>query len=271
MCSLRVSWALALLLCAVRSAAQVPVRLPDLDKAVVPIVYPLENAGRSTSGCERVRYSYFGNAFFVGCDGFLLTAAHVLDPFTDPGQVSLLVPDEKHAALGGDCWRLVRARLLARDRDRDVALLQVESGLVARGESERFTLARKAAAVGAAIEIALFKPASASRWTDGAARVETRHGRILAIDSKRARPEGALTEVYLISAEVDQGDSGAPLYDAESGEVIGIVSGISGGRGVKASQEDAEHRGAAVPLDAIRSLLEKSGVNCAPETNQDRR
>lgn len=262
---LRASWVLALLLWATQSSAQMPARLPDLDKAMVPVVYPLESAGRSPIGCQRVRYSFFGNAFFIGCDGLLLTAAHVLEPFAKPEQISILLPDEKHAEPGSDCWRVVRARLVRADRDADVALLQVEPGLLAENDVGYFALARSAPHVGAAVEMAVFKPTRASRWTDGAARIETRRGRIEQMDSKRVRPEGALVEVYLISAEVAQGDSGAPLYDAQSGEVVGIVSGISGGRQVKASGKDPAHRGAAVPLDRIRQLLQESRLNCAAE------
>src|SRR2546430_8352726 len=54
---------------------------PAFKAALCPIVYPSDE----TPGSNGVRYTFFGNAFFINSQGYLLTAAHVLQTFRDLG------------------------------------------------------------------------------------------------------------------------------------------------------------------------------------------
>src|SRR5262245_5785808 len=50
-----------------------------LRAAVCPIVYPYDIA----AGSKGLRYTFYGNAFFINAQGYLVTAAHVLQTFRD--------------------------------------------------------------------------------------------------------------------------------------------------------------------------------------------
>lgn len=262
---MRIRWGIAVLLllfCAEALLAQMA-RLPDLDRAVVPVVYPLERSGHTAQGCERIRYTFFGNAFFAGCRGRLLTAAHVIEPFPQRDEVFVLLRVEEKALPGADCWRMVRASVIAADRDADLAILEIPSEHLGKAAADYFTLVKNPPTAGSLVEMALFKPARVESWTDGAARIETRRGQILKTERKHISPETALVDVYLLSADVVPGESGAPLYDPDSGEVVGIVSGISRGGLTQKEGEAGGGRGAAVPVSYIRSLLDRAGCASA--------
>ena len=53
----------------------------SLSSAVCPIVYQLDQSPSSRG----YHYSFFGNGFFINEQGYLLTAAHVLETFRDGG------------------------------------------------------------------------------------------------------------------------------------------------------------------------------------------
>jgi len=57
-----------------------------LSAAVCSIVYQLDQSPSSRG----YHYSFFGNAFFINEQGYLLTAAHVLETFKDGGQPYIL-------------------------------------------------------------------------------------------------------------------------------------------------------------------------------------
>src|SRR5271170_5672870 len=49
----------------------------NLSAAVCPVVYQLDDA----PGTRGYHYTFYGNAFFINREGYLLTAAHVLTEF----------------------------------------------------------------------------------------------------------------------------------------------------------------------------------------------
>src|ERR1700694_2013245 len=81
--------------------------------AVCPVVYQLDQSPSS----HGYHYSFFGNAFFVNEQGYLLTVAHVLETFRDGGQPYILVSRPNSPP------RLLRAAIIAVDPEHDVAVL----------------------------------------------------------------------------------------------------------------------------------------------------
>src|SRR6266576_3982180 len=76
------SWLLALVVCLLGclTAGAAPDDLADdasLVAAVCPVVYQLDQSPSSRG----YHYSFFGNAFFINEQGYLLTVAHVLETF----------------------------------------------------------------------------------------------------------------------------------------------------------------------------------------------
>src|SRR5882724_13018681 len=58
-----------------------------LARAICPIVYPVDE----TPGSHGYQYAFYGNAFFISREGYLITAAHVLHSFSNGGQPHILV------------------------------------------------------------------------------------------------------------------------------------------------------------------------------------
>ncbi len=59
----------------------------SLSLAVCPVVYQLDEA----SSERGYHYIFYGNAFFINREGYLITAAHVLSDFHDGGRPYLLL------------------------------------------------------------------------------------------------------------------------------------------------------------------------------------
>src|SRR5437016_10434142 len=59
----------------------------SLSAAICPVVYSLDE----TPAARGYHYTFFGNAFFINNQGYLLTVAHVLETFKNGGQPSILV------------------------------------------------------------------------------------------------------------------------------------------------------------------------------------
>src|SRR5262245_34084555 len=73
--------------------------------SICPVVYPLDQFPTERG----YGYLFFGNAFFINEEGYLVTAAHVLDSFRDGGQPYILVNTP------GGPRRLQKAELVAED------------------------------------------------------------------------------------------------------------------------------------------------------------
>ena len=82
--------------------------------ALCPIVYPDDQ----TPGSRGFHYTFFGNAFFINEQGYLLTVAHVLDNFGDSGQPYILVNRPNAPP------QLLRVTVIAKDLEHDVAILR---------------------------------------------------------------------------------------------------------------------------------------------------
>src|SRR5258706_8425376 len=82
--------------------------------AVCPVAYQLDQSPSSRG----YHYSFFGNAFFINEQGYLLTVAHVLETFRDGGQPCILVSRRNSPP------QLLRADVIAVDAEHDVAILR---------------------------------------------------------------------------------------------------------------------------------------------------
>jgi S1-C subfamily serine protease len=113
----RAAWFVAILAClfcclGAAVASEDPANDASLSSAVCPIVYQLDQ----TPASRGYRYSFFGNGFFINEEGYILTAAHVLETFRNGGQPYILVsrPDSPP--------QFLRATVIAVDAEHDVAI-----------------------------------------------------------------------------------------------------------------------------------------------------
>lgn len=191
---------LTLLSPASRAAAQ---SLSDVFERVSRAVVTVRTTEHETGpegGRRTVSISGIGSGVLISPDGKLLTAAHVVDVASE---IAVEFAEGER----------VRARVIASERDADIALLQLETvpagAPAARlADSDRARIGDSVFIVGA--------PYGISR-TLTVGHLSGRH------KPGRVWDRFALAEFLQTDAAINQGNSGGPMFNME-GDVLGVVS-----------------------------------------------
>jgi Trypsin-like peptidase domain/Gram-negative bacterial TonB protein C-terminal len=190
-----------------------------LSFALCPIVYQVDNV----PGPRGYHYLFYGNAFFINRDGYLLTAAHVLSQLHG-GQPFLLlrIPNAEP--------RFVPAAVIALDRDHDIAILRATPNPFDSASPFRVSilqLAYDAPAPGRTVVLAALRPfRPRDAYTLESSLEERSPGEILSFEfSQLEKGRPADTELFLISHSVEPGQSGAPVISPDTQQVVGLVEG----------------------------------------------
>ena len=249
----------------------------SLRAALCPIVYPVDQSQgqlgaaspappgpmpqvpSDSSSPRGTHFLFFGNAFFINRDGYLLTAAHVLSQLHG-GQPYILIRPPSSPA------RIQSARIVAVDIEHDIALLRaVPNPFLASNDISALPLSAAWPQKTSTVTAAALFPENAKDAHTGDAFVETDpSGRLLDYEFSalyKGKPE---TELFLFSHEIAPGQSGAPVVASGSDGVVGLVEGrwlredattlglavTSPGSGV----------GAAIPIHYAIWLLQQKGI-----------
>ena len=243
------------LLAALAAAWSVGARagLPEVVQRLKPSVLPVGTYGATDSP----RFGFRGTGFAVGDGSLVATNFHVLpDNAGAEGGPQIVVLTSRTESVG----QLRHARVVATDRVRDLALLQIEGaplpplvlaepGEAREGQAIALMGYPIAGALGfapvthhgviASITVAAL-PAPSARQLDPRAVSKLREGNF---------------EVFQLDATAYPGNSGGPLFDAETGRVLGIVNMVL----VKAGRESALSSPTgisyAVPIENLRELM----------------
>jgi serine protease Do len=228
--------------------------LPGLIGGMKPSVLPVGTFNATDSP----RFGFRGSGFVVGDGTLIATNFHVLPELVrsdGPTQLAVLVI--RNAQEG----TVRRVRLVASDRARDLALLQLE------GEAlTPLVLEQAPAREGQSIALMGYPIAGALGYSP-----VTHHGIISAITNAAlpaptaaqldpraisALRNGPL-ELYQLDAIAYPGNSGGPLFDAETGRVLGIVNMVF----LKGNRESALSSPTgisyAVPVSHLRELMKQ--------------
>lgn len=242
-----------LLLCLLAVAApQVLFGDTSLSSAVCPIVYKLDNS----PGSRGYHYSFFGNAFFINEQGYLLTVAHVLDNFRDGGQPYILVRRPNSPP------RLVQANIIAVDHQHDVAILRANPNPFTAGYRITFlSLASGPASVGqSVIALSLHPPKMQNAHTFEIPLEDRSQGEVLSFETTQLEKSAPAAEVFLLSHPVTLGQSGSPVLALDSNAVVGLIEG----RWLRSSSSLALRNGttpgAAIPIQSAIDLLRRNSV-----------
>jgi len=226
----------------------------SLSAAVCPIVYQLDQ----TPASRGYRYSFFGNGFFINEEGYILTVAHVLDTFRDGGQPHVLVsrPDSPP--------QLVRAAVIAVDKEHDVAILRATPNPFAGKHKVTFLpLASDAAVLGQhvlALSLHPQKPQNAQSFQ--APQEDRSSGEVLSYETAKLEKSAPAADVFLLSHAVTLGQSGSPVLGQDSQAVVGLIEGRwlrSSGLSVTAAKSAAVP-GAAIPIRYAIALLQSHSI-----------
>lgn len=225
--------------------------------ALCPVVYPddQEPAARG------YHYTFFGNAFFINEQGYLLTVAHVVETFRDGGQAYILV-NRQNAPPG-----LLKVTVVAKDAQHDVAILRattnpftgkynvkflpLATGPVVRGES--------------VLALSLHPQKLQEAHSFDSEREDASAGTVLSFESTQLEKSAPAVNVFLLSHPVVKGQSGSPVLDADSRAVVGLVEGLWL-RGTpmavaKSSAQSNSTPGAAIPIQYALTLLKQHNVS----------
>ena len=256
------SWLVALLVClfgclAVGAASGDFEDDASLSAAVCPVAYQLDQSPSSRG----YHYSFFGNAFFINEQGYLLTAAHVLETFRDGGQPYILVSRPNSPP------RLLQAAIVAVDSEHDVAVLLATPNPFTGNHKVAFLpLASDPAFRGqSVIALSLHPPKVQNAHTFEVPREDRSSGEVLSYESTQLEKSAPAADVFLLSHPVTLGQSGSPVLALDSRAVVGLVEGrwlrSSAVSIAKSSSLSTSTPGAAIPIRYAITLLQRLSIS----------
>lgn len=224
--------------------------------ALCTIVYPDDQ----TPASRGYHYTFFGNAFFINEEGYLLTVAHVLDTFRDGGQPYILVNRPNAPP------QLLHATIIAKDAQHDVAIIRaVPNPFAGKNAVAVMPLNSEPAVRGQAVVALSLRP---KRLQDAHSfeyeREDTSPGTVLSFESTQLDKSGPAADVFLLSHPVEKGQSGSPVIETNTQAAVGLVEGLWL-RGVslppdKKGSVPRNTPGAAIPIRYAITLLQQQGI-----------
>ena len=182
--------------------------------------------------------SQWSGTGFALLDNYIATNYHVVE-----GAKMIWIQ-----GVGGDFEQRYKAKVLAIDKFNDLALLQVQGAHVSNMNIP-YMVKTTTSDVGEDVFV-LGYPLTSTMGEE----IKLTTG----VVSSKTGYQGDVS-IYQISAPVQPGNSGGPLFD-ENGDVIGIVS---------AKHNDAENVGYAIKASYLRNLMESAmSTNILPQTNK---
>jgi serine protease Do len=203
----------------------------------------------------------FGTGFAVGDGMHVVTNAHVIPPVLDPQQKETLI-----VLVGnGNEYQQRDAQVISLDTDHDLALLKINGRplpTLKLGDSAKAREGQTLALTGYPLGMALGLFPATHRATLSAIvpiAKPTLNSRLLNPKMISRIRDGAFA-VFQLDGTAYPGNSGSPLYDPDSGEVLGIINMVF----VKGTRENAITNPSgisyAIPSHFIRELLAKAGL-----------
>jgi len=216
------------------------------------------------SATANPRFGFRGTGFVVGDGQLVVTNAHVLPPpAAEPESAPRLAVLAQNAAPGREAGDLRFATLAAIDRAHDLAVLRLDGPALAPlplSREPRIEEGRAIALVGFPVGGALgFSPVTHRGIVASVTTVALPAPTAAQLDPRAvSRLRAGNFEVLQLDATAYPGNSGGPVLDADTGEVIGVVNMVL----VRGSRESALSAPTgityAIPVQQLRALLEEA-------------
>ena len=210
------------------------------------------------------RFSLRGAGFVVGNGNMVITNAHVLQQPTEEDVEAALVIQVK---IGQNEWQMRPATVLEVDKLHDLTLLRFEGSAVPAlsvRDSSSVQEGQAIAFMGFPIGGALgFSPVTHRGMVSSIARMAlpTASAQQLNEQTIRSLRSGSSFDVFQLDGTAYPGNSGGPLFDPDSGEVLGVVNMVF----IKGTRESALTNPSgisyAIPSRFIQQLLQRSKPN----------
>jgi len=197
-----------------------------------------------------------GTGFVVGSGNLVATNSHVVPESADPDGPALVI---QVRSSDGEL-QLRRAQLTNRDKEHDLAVLRIEgselpamklanSDAVREGQNIGFTGFPIGGALG-------FSPVTHRGIISSITPIALPGGNAQQINSRLIRQiKSGAFNIFQLDATAYPGNSGSPVFDVESGAVIGIINMVF----IKGSRESALSQPSgisyAIPTNFLKQLL----------------
>ncbi len=254
MCSMdRRNWLLGVLLIAVGSAhADLSDTIPRVKPSIVAV---------GTYMPARSPQSKFGGTGFVVADGrYVVTNAHVI-----PREIDYANKERLTVFVGqGNKATGRRAKIVAKDEKHDLCLLSIAGKpmpALKLGSTKHVREGKLYAFTGFPIGMVLGLHPVTHRGIVSAITpmvIPAASSKQLSVKMIRAMREPY--DVFQLDATAYPGNSGSPLYEVDSGKVVGVINSVL----VKSTKESALENPTgisyAIPIDHLNKLLQKAGL-----------
>lgn len=200
------------------------------------------------------QFTLRGTGFAVGDGRTIATNAHVIADLNLTEGAALVV---RAASPAG---RALPAKLVSEDKTHDLALLRIEGGVLPAltlGDSDQVKEGASIGFIGFPIGGALgFSPVTHRGMVSSITQIALPAGNAQQLKSNVVqRLKGGSFNIFQLDATAYPGNSGGPMFDAATGEVIGIINMVF----VKSTREAALSQPSgisyAIPVVHLGSLL----------------
>jgi S1-C subfamily serine protease len=243
---------LTLLLPAPPAAADLPTTAARMKRSVVAVGTYM--AIRATQKQPR------GTGFVVAAN-HVITNAHVVPTKLDEGRRETVAV---YRPAANNRTEMRPAKLVAQDREHDLALLRFEGGAlpaVSLGRSADIREGQWAAFTGYPLVNALGLFSATHRATVAAiAPVAAPVGSGRELTPEMIKRLSAPFKVLQLDAVAYPGNSGSPVYDIDTGRVIGVINSVYIKRTRESAIKDPSGISYAIPVDHVRELMAKAGL-----------
>lgn len=224
---------------------------------IIALAKPSIAAVGTFNALDNPRFGFRGTGFVVGDGNFLVTNAHVLpDPAVGDGKSALMV----QFANGSGSLDMRVATVARLDASHDLALLRFEGGSLPvlriadpKDIHEGLSVAFMGFPIGGVLG---FRPVTHRGIISSitAVAMPTPNSQQLNEKTVRRLRAGSF-DIYQLDATAYPGNSGGPLLNAETGEVVGVVNMVL----VKGTKESALSQPTgisyAIPAGFVRDLM----------------
>jgi len=257
---------MAALVCALSplAARQAQVQAGSTDDSAIASVCPVVYPDDQSPAAHGYHYTFFGNAFFINDQGYLLTVAHVLETFRDGGQPYILVNRPNSPP------KLLQVTIIAKDPAHDVAILRATPNPFAgKYQVTSLSLASEPAIKGQSVlALSLHPQRLQNAYSFDSTREDSSPGTVLSFESTQLEKSAPAADVFLLSHPVVKGQSGSPVLAADSHAVVGLVEGLwLRGTSVSLAKSSALPTGtpgAAIPIQYALALLKDQNIAWHP-------
>lgn len=206
------------------------------------------------------RAHLLGTGFVVGDGKYIVTNDHVLPKELDSANKEFLA-----VFLQGRQTEIRPTQAVASDPSRDLVLLRIEGTalpVLKLGNSDSVREGQSIAFTGFPIGAALGLIAATHRGMISAIApviIPTPNGREL--DAALIRRMRDPYSVFQLDATAYPGNSGSPMFNPETGEVLGILNMVYVKEGRESALDKPSGISYAIPINFVRELLRQEGIH----------